>query len=143
MTIKEIKQLPNGERYIEFSDEEMEAVGWCPGDTLAWKDNGDGSWTISKEETELVLVETVLQYRMRYCVEVPKGKTDWALDTVACEEAKEFSQHCLGETIVSRRTVTKEEALELSRKDNDYCASWTDEQHLNSFFTLMEDKDEE
>ena len=44
-------------------------------------------------ETELVLVETVFQHRMRYVVEVPQGKKDWALDTVVCQEAQEFSLH--------------------------------------------------
>lgn len=141
MATKQIKTLPNGEQFIEFSDKEMEAVGWSPGDNIKWTPNDDGSYTLSKvenEETELVLVDTVLTYRMRYCIEVPKGKSEWALDTVACEEAKEFSQKCLGETIVSHRVVTEEEALEVCREDNDYTSSWTDDQHLKSFFTLKD-----
>lgn len=146
MATKEIKTLPNGEQFIEFSDEEMLAVGWFPGDTIKWTPNEDGSYTLTKvekkEETELVLVDTILTYRIRYCVEVPKGKAEWALDTVTCEEAKEFSQKCLGETIVSHRTITKEEAIELSREDNDYCNSWSDDQHLNTFITLMKEDDE-
>lgn len=47
-TTKEVKKYPNGEYYIEFSDEEMKAVGWSPEDTLKWTDNGDGSWTLKK-----------------------------------------------------------------------------------------------
>ena len=42
------------------------------------------------EETQLVLVECVSMFRMRYLVEVPVGidsygndKKDWALDTVS------------------------------------------------------------
>ena len=45
---KEVKKYENGEYYIEFSDEEMECVGWSPGDTLKWEDNGDGSFTLKK-----------------------------------------------------------------------------------------------
>lgn len=142
MTIREIKTLPNGEQYIEFTDAEMQAVGWSPGDTLKWEDNGDGSYTLSRlqeKETEYVLVDCITQYRMRYCVEVPKGDFQTALDVVSCEEAKEFSQLHVGESILSHRVVTKEEALALSREDNDYTRSWTDEQHLNSFITRLED----
>lgn len=139
--MKRIRALPNGEQFIEFSDEEMQAVGWSPGDTLRWKDNGDGSYSLSKveeQETELVLVESIQTYRMRYCVEVPKGKAEWALDDVTCQEAREFSQKDLGETIVSHRVVTKEEALEVCREDNDYISSWTDEQLMEAFFTKAE-----
>ena len=62
-----------------------------------WVDNLRGN----DMETELVLVECIQTYRMRYMVEVPVGRAGWALDTVSCDEAKEFSQLSLGETIVS------------------------------------------
>jgi len=84
-------------------------------------------------ETELVLVECIQTYRTRYVVEVPTGHSSWALDTVSCDEAKEFSQLSLGETIVSHRVVSKEEVLKLCDEDNDYCASWTDEQKFDVF----------
>lgn len=146
MPTKKIKTLPNGEQFIKFTDEEMQAVGWSLGDTIRWTENGDGSYTLTKvneKETEFVLVETVLQYRMRYCVEVPKGETEWALDTVTCEDAKEFSQKFIGETITSHRTVTEEEALSICREDNDYIRTWTDEQLKKAFFTLDGEQDEE
>jgi len=28
----------------------LESVGWKTGDTLNWKDNGDGSWSLTKKE---------------------------------------------------------------------------------------------
>lgn len=28
----------------------LESAGWKTGDTLNWKDNGDGSWSLSKKE---------------------------------------------------------------------------------------------
>ena len=90
------------------------------------------------EETEFVLVDCIQQYRMRYVVEVPVGKSDWALDTVCMEEAKEFSQLSLGETIVSHRVISKDEVLKLSDIDNDYCSSWTDEEKLETFVTPLE-----
>ena len=91
------------------------------------------------EETQLVLVECIHQYRMRYVVEVPFGHADWAMDTVAMDEAKEFSQLSLGETLISSRVVTKEEVLRLCDEDNNYCQSWTDEEKLEAFVTTDND----
>lgn len=87
------------------------------------------------KETELVLVECVSMFRMRYMVEVPKGKSEWALDTVTMKEATEFSQEHLDETIVSHRIVTKKEALELCDQDNDYTKDWTKQKKIEIFFT--------
>jgi len=88
-------------------------------------------------KTELVFVETIETFRKRYVVEVPQGKSEWALDTVDMGEAKEFSQRFLGETIVSHRTVTKQEAISLCDRDNDYAAGWTDAHKAYTFFTMM------
>lgn len=79
-------------------------------------------------ETELVLVECISTFRMRYVVEVPKGKDEWALDTVTMHEANELSQEHLGETIVSHRVISEDEYFKVFNKDNDYLKSWTDEQ---------------
>ncbi len=135
-----------GDLILPLSDEMLEGTGWKPGDSIEWIDNRDGSWTMKKIETQWVLVEAISTFRERYMVEVPVGvdrygkdKADWALDTVTLEEAKEFSQEHLGETIVSHRVVTKEEALALCDKDNAYCKAWTEEQKMNSFFTTMTD----
>jgi hypothetical protein len=73
-------------------------------------------------------------------VEVPKGKTLWALDTVTMEEAKEFSQEHIGEQIISHRTVSKKEALELCDQDNGYTKSWDKETKMKSFFTTWEEQ---
>lgn len=92
---------------------------------------------MSKENTQWVLVETVSMCRHRYMVEVPVGESTWALDSVVMEEAKEFSQEHLSETIVSHRIVTEEEAMSLCDVDNDYCASWSDEKKKEVFFTSV------
>jgi hypothetical protein len=135
-----------GDLILPLNDEILEGTGWKTGDTIDWIDNKDGSWTMKKIETQWVLVEAISTFRERYMVEVPigvdrygKDKADWALDTVTLCEAKEFSQEHLGETIVSHRVVTKEDALALCDKDNAYCLSWTEEMKMNSFFTSMTD----
>jgi len=87
------------------------------------------------EKKEWVLVETVSQFRMRYMVEVPAGKKEYALDTVTLNEAKEFSQEHLGETIVSHRVVSNKEAFTICDEDNHYCSSWTKAQKEKAFFT--------
>ena len=91
-------------------------------------------------KTEWVLVECIQSYRMRYMVEVPEGKSEYALDTVSMREAKEFSQEDIGETIVSHRVVTESEALKMCDEDNDYCKSWSEELKVKSFFTKEGDK---
>ena len=135
-----------GDLILPLNDDILEGTGWKTGDNIEWIDNRDGSWTMKKIETQWVLVETVSTFRERYMVEVPVGidrygkdKADWALDTVTLEEAKEFSQEHLGETIVSHRVVTKEEALVLCDKDNAYCKAWTEEHKVATFFTSMAD----
>ena len=70
------------------------------------------------QKTKLVLVEAISQYRIRYVVEVPEDSTEWALDTVTCNEAKEFSQHHLNEVIFSHREVKKEDLLPIMLEDN-------------------------
>lgn len=87
-------------------------------------------------DTKWVMVDTIAQFRMRYLVEIPADAPNaWALDTVVCEEALEFSQESLGETIVSHREVTKEEALKQFDEDNDYLAGWDEELKIRNSLT--------
>jgi hypothetical protein len=145
------KDTDTGDLILPLPDEVMESNGYKIGDVLNWKDNKDGSYSITKkvsEETQWVLVECVSTFRQRYMVEVPVGtddqgkdKTLWALDTVTMEEAKEFSQEHLGEQIVSHRVVTKKEALALCDQDNDYTNSWDKETKMKNFFTTWEEQE--
>jgi len=129
-----------GDLIMPLPDELLKEAGWQTGDTLDWKDNGDGTYTMTKkEEMEWVLVETVSQFRERYMVEVPKGKKEWALDTVTIQEAKEFSQEHLGETIVSHRVVSFDEAIKLCDEDNAYCARWDSDIKVKTFFTKYDE----
>ena len=126
-----------GDLILPLPEKLMEETGWKTGDTLDWKDNGDGTFSMTKkkEETEWVLVETISQFRERYMVEVPKGKELWALDTVTLNQAQEFSQEHLGEVIVSHRVVSFDEAMEMCDKDNDYCSEWSDDKKVDAFST--------
>jgi len=127
-----------GDLVLPLPEKLMEETGWKTGDTLDWKDNGDGTFSMTKqktEETEWVLVEAISQFRERYMVEVPKGKAEWALDTVTLNQAQEFSQEHLGEVIVSHRVVSFDEALEMCDKDNHYCKAWDTNKKLDAFFT--------
>lgn len=145
----EVQEDPaTGDAILEFPPELLEAAGWNEGDTLEWKDMGDGSFQLEKKEkTQWVMVETVSSFRHRYMVEVPVGvddfnkdKKDWALDTVSMEEAKEFSQKHIGEQIVSHRVVSIEEALKLCDEDNEYASSWDDEHKVKTFFTTWKEQ---
>lgn len=99
----------------------------------------------TKIETELVLVDTISMFRMRYVVEVPKGKKEYASDTVTMQEAKEFSQEHLDEIITTSRVISEDELIQICDEDNAYLKEWTREQKLN-LITRIEngeiDKDE-
>ena len=104
-----------------------------------------------------IMVDTVSQFRMRYVVEVPddcENPTDddrypvtpetYASDVVVCEEAKEFTQEHLGETIVSTREVTLEEAIAQYRKDEPTLgAAWEDELIIKNAITPIGHSEQE
>jgi hypothetical protein len=95
---------------------------------------------MAKKELEWVLVECVDMFRMRYMVQVPKGKKDYALDTVTLHEAKEFSQEHIGETIVSHRVISEKDALALAVEDNKYGSDWSKNKKIQVFFTKEGEK---
>ena len=129
-----------GNLILPLSDDILKEVGWDVGDVIEWIDNKDGSWTMKKKvETELVLVECISMFRQRYVVEVPVGKSEWALDTVVMQEAKEFSQEHIAENIISHRVTSKEYVLALCDIDNDYTNTWNDELKLDTFVTKIKD----
>ena len=134
-----VKDPETGDLILPLDDEIFSETGWEIGDTLEWVDQKDGSWVLRKkemaQEKEWVLVECISTFRERYMVEVPKGKADWALDTVTMNEAKEFSQKHLGETIVSHRVISEEDALTLCDNENDYAKPWDNEHKMKAFFT--------
>jgi hypothetical protein len=138
--IVKLEQDENGDLVLPLSDELLQSLGWRIGDTVVWKDNEDGSWTMSKKpKTKIVLVDTLVSYRMRYAVELAEDSPEsWALDTVTMEQAVEFSQECLGEQIVSHRVITEAEFLQQFDKDNSYLAGWTADKKFESALTRLE-----
>jgi len=103
--------------------------------------------------SKYVMVDTVSMHRMRYVVEVPDGigeemifhdgtrsfpttPEEYAMDTVVCGEAKEFTQDHIGENIVSTREVTLEEAIAQYRKDEPMLGeAWGDEVIIKNTIT--------
>lgn len=49
LTTEEDPADPEG-LLLTFPPDLLESAGWKSGDTLEWKDNGDGSWSLSKKE---------------------------------------------------------------------------------------------
>jgi hypothetical protein len=134
-------QEKDGEFFIEFTQEMLEGSGFKIGDELDWKDNKDGSFTLTKKQEKVwVMVETVSMFRQRYCVQAPADNPEYALDDVTMETAKEFSQKHVGETIMSHRVIGQQEALDLCDIDNEYCKVWNDDHKIKTFFTKEGEK---
>ena len=49
--VLEVPEDPNNpdELILQFPPELLETAGWKEGDSLLWKDRGDGSWELSKK----------------------------------------------------------------------------------------------
>jgi hypothetical protein len=39
-----------GDAMLTFPPDLLESAGWKEGDTLVWKDLGDGSWSLEKKD---------------------------------------------------------------------------------------------
>ena len=70
-------------------------------------------YTILKDDgMPLFVIETIRTFRHKYVVECKS--LDHAYDTVAMEEADEFSQMYLGEQLVSGREIRRDEFTEMN-----------------------------
>jgi hypothetical protein len=49
----ELKEDPDDpeQLLLDLGTELCEQLGWQVGDSLTWADNGDGSWTLTKQQT--------------------------------------------------------------------------------------------
>jgi len=88
-----------------------------------------------EEDQEYVLVDLIDTFHSRALIPVPKGKTDWAFDTITMDEHVEFSSRFLDTNIVSHRVITREEAIRTAREDNTYAENWNETQICQAFFT--------
>ena len=91
------------------------------------------------------MVETISMFKIKYCVEVPDdveegayptSPINYAMDTVVCNEAKEFTQKYLEEVISDANEVTLEEAIAQYRKDEPTLGeAWDDETIIKNHIT--------
>lgn len=102
-----------------------------------------------------VMVTAIQSFRMRYAVEVPddveeemyfKDGTrsfpctpeEWAMDTVTCREAKEFTQEDMGEMIIDAEVKTLPEILSQFRKEEPaFGEAWDDETIIKNHVTEL------
>lgn len=56
-----IVESDNGELVLDLGTELCEKLGWDVGDTIDWKDHGDGSWTLTKIQAPLAVPGTQTQ----------------------------------------------------------------------------------
>ena len=66
----------------------------------------------------LFVVETISQFRTRYVIECQEA--EHAADTVTMNEADEFSQMHLGETILTTREITYEDFTRMNKALEQY-----------------------
>lgn len=71
---------------------------------------------------KLFLVDAVSSFRNSYVVRCRSAED--AADTVTMNEAEEFSQEWLGESISRISEITEDDYLVLCDKDNDYLKEW-------------------
>lgn len=55
----QLEEDENGDLVLPFTDEILEELGWKVGDQLVWKDNGDGTYTLSKSDQDDMLGDVV------------------------------------------------------------------------------------
>ena len=80
------------------------------------------------------MVEELCTFLHRYVVELEDNDpAEWAEDSVVCKNPdtfSEFSQHHIGDQILSHRVISEEEYLTIFDKDNDYLADWPVERKM-------------
>lgn len=125
-----VQETIDGDLYIELNDEILEGSGLEIGDTLNWKANGDGSYTLTKVEGDLYLVESISVFRIRHVVRAKNA--EHAMDEVVCDNGnlKEFSQKHIDCNILDARKITSEEYITMFDRDNAYLSSWTEDKKL-------------
>jgi hypothetical protein len=140
-----VQETNDGELYIELNDEILEGSGFQVGDTLDWKDNKNGSYTLTKAVSEpkgdLYVVEGISMFHMKFVVRAKEA--EHAMDEVVCDTGslKEFSQNHVDFNILGARKITKDEYLEMFNKDNSYLSIWTDEQKLKMINEIKYESD--
>lgn len=125
-----VQQNENGDYYIELNDEILEGSGLSIGDTLNWKDNKDGSYSLTKAEGDLYIVDSISVFHIRHVVRAKNA--EHAMDEVVCDDGnlKEFSQKHIDCNIIDARKIDTEEYLKTFDKDNAYLSTWSEDQKM-------------
>lgn len=50
--ILDVQEDENGDAVIQFPDDMLEKAGWQEGDTIQWRDLGDGTWSLTKADSQ-------------------------------------------------------------------------------------------
>lgn len=54
----EVQEDPvTGDSILELPQDLLDSAGWQEGDTLDWKDLGDGSWSLTKKQKSAIIDE--------------------------------------------------------------------------------------
>ena len=54
----EVKEDPDsGDSILEFPPDMLEETGWKEGDILEWKDLGNGTWSLTKQQPDVTIEE--------------------------------------------------------------------------------------
>lgn len=54
----DVKEDPaNGDAILEFPADLMQQTGWKEGDVLTWKDLGNGTWSLTKQQPDVTIEE--------------------------------------------------------------------------------------
>lgn len=54
----DIKEDPEtGDAILEFPEDLLEQAGWREGDVLTWTDLGNGSWSLTKQQSDVTIEE--------------------------------------------------------------------------------------
>jgi len=83
---------------------------------------------------KLFLVDAVSSFRNSYVIRCENEQH--AADSVTLNEAEEFSQEWLGESISRIREITEDDYLVLFDKDNQYLKEWNPDQKKKLIHTV-------
>jgi len=90
---------------------------------------------------KLFLVDAISSFRNSYVIRCKEESH--ATDTVVMEEAEEFSQEWLGETVSRVREITEDDYLVLFDKDNVYLKDWNVEQKKSLIAQVNYDEEQQ
>jgi hypothetical protein len=82
------------------------------------------------------MIDTISQHLVRFVIELEDNEPNQNAEDILVDRIEtdasfhEFSQAHLGNVILSKREISKEDYLRLFDEDNDYLSSWSEDQKL-------------